>query len=75
MGLFVWLWTLAAPSPATEPVAGATQPRPRIGLVLSGGGARGAAHIGVLKVLEQMHVPVDAIAGTSMGALVGVSLG
>src|SRR3954468_19427510 len=47
------------------------QPRPRIGLVLSGGGARGAAHVGVLKVLEQMHVPIDAIAGTSMGAVVG----
>jgi NTE family protein len=45
--------------------------RPRIGLVLSGGGARGAAHIGVLKVLEEMHVPIDAIAGTSMGAVVG----
>jgi len=45
--------------------------RPRIGLVLSGGGARGAAHIGVLKVLEENHVPVDAIAGTSMGAVVG----
>lgn len=45
--------------------------RPRIGLVLSGGGARGAAHIGVLKVLDQMHVPIDAIAGTSMGAVVG----
>ncbi len=45
--------------------------RPRIGLVLSGGGARGAAHIGVLKVLEELRVPVDAIAGTSMGALVG----
>jgi NTE family protein len=43
----------------------------RIGLVLSGGGARGAAHIGVLKVLEQMRVPIDAIAGTSMGAVVG----
>jgi NTE family protein len=40
-------------------------------LVLSGGGARGAAHIGVLKVLEQMRVPVDAIAGSSMGAVVG----
>jgi NTE family protein len=39
--------------------------------VLSGGGARGAAHIGVLKVLEEMHVPIDAIAGTSMGAVVG----
>lgn len=45
--------------------------RPRIGLVLSGGGARGAAHIGVLKVLEEMKVPIDAIAGTSMGAVVG----
>ena len=44
---------------------------PRIGLVLSGGGARGAAHVGVLKVLEEMRVPVDAIAGTSMGAVVG----
>jgi NTE family protein len=53
---------------AQEPVGGE---RPRIGLVLAGGGARGAAHIGVLKVLEEMRVPVDCIAGTSMGALVG----
>lgn len=45
--------------------------RPRIGLVLSGGGARGLAHIGVLKVLEREHIPVDVIAGTSMGAIVG----
>lgn len=45
--------------------------RPRVGLVLSGGGALGIAHIGVLQVLEEMHVPVDAIAGTSMGAIVG----
>ncbi len=45
--------------------------RARIGLVLSGGGARGAAHIGVLKALDRLHVPVDAIAGTSMGAVVG----
>src|SRR5690348_7128518 len=45
--------------------------RPRIGLVLSGGGARGTAHIGVLKVLEELRVPIDAIAGTSMGAVVG----
>ena len=44
---------------------------PRIGLVLGGGGARGAAHIGVLQVLEELRVPVDCIAGTSMGALVG----
>lgn len=45
--------------------------RPLIGLVLSGGGARGAAHIGVLKVLQTMRIPVDFIAGTSMGAVVG----
>ncbi len=45
--------------------------RPRIGLVLGGGGARGAAHIGVLKELERLRIPIDAIAGTSMGAIVG----
>ncbi len=45
--------------------------RPKIGLVLSGGGAKGLAHIGVLKVLEQNGVKVDYIAGTSMGAIVG----
>jgi NTE family protein len=45
--------------------------RPRIGLVLGGGGARGAAHIGVLQELERLRIPVDAIAGTSMGAIVG----
>lgn len=44
---------------------------PRIGLVLSGGGALGLAHVGVLKVLEEYRVPVDAVAGTSMGAIVG----
>ena len=40
-------------------------------LVLSGGGARGIAHIGVLKVLEELHIPVDMVVGTSMGAIVG----
>src|SRR5688572_18910837 len=45
--------------------------RPRIGLALGGGGARGIAHISVLAELERLHVPVDCIAGTSMGALVG----
>src|SRR5690242_12426704 len=61
----------AGSSAAQEVPAHADGTRPRIGLVLSGGGARGAAHIGVLKVLEEYHVPVDAIAGTSMGAVVG----
>ncbi|MFY8119691.1 MAG: patatin-like phospholipase family protein, partial [Roseateles sp.] len=45
--------------------------RPRLGLVLSGGGARGLAHVGVLKVLERERIPVDVIAGTSMGAIIG----
>lgn len=45
--------------------------KPKIGLVLSGGGAKGFAHIGVLKVLEQAHIKIDYIAGTSMGAVVG----
>ncbi|WLH37146.1 patatin-like phospholipase family protein [Pseudomonas sp. FP2196] len=46
-------------------------PRPKVGLVLSGGAARGLAHIGVLKALEEQGVKIDAIAGTSMGAVVG----
>ena len=54
--------SLAAPA--------ATPHRPKIALVLSGGGAKGAAHLGVLKVLEEMHVPVDMVLGTSMGSYV-----
>lgn len=45
--------------------------RPKVGLVLSGGGAKGAAHIGVLKYLEEAGIPIDYIAGTSMGSIVG----
>jgi NTE family protein len=45
--------------------------RERVGLVLSGGGARGLTHIGVLQVLEELRVPVDCVAGTSMGAIIG----
>ena len=45
--------------------------RPKIGLALAGGGARGAAHIGILKRLEELRIPVDYIAGTSFGAIVG----
>ncbi len=58
-------------SAATTATAANPQVRPRICLVLSGGGARGMAHIGVLKILEQMKIPIDCIAGTSMGAVVG----
>jgi len=56
-------------SRAEDPPVATT--RPRVGLVLAGGGAKGGAHVGVLKVLEELRVPVDCIAGTSMGALVG----
>ncbi len=49
------------------------RPVPKVGLALSGGGARGLAHIGVLKVLEQRRVPIDLLAGTSMGGLVGAA--
>ncbi|HET7369250.1 MAG TPA: patatin-like phospholipase family protein [Gammaproteobacteria bacterium] len=58
---------LCAAAGAAEP---SSQP-PKVCLVLSGGGARGAAHVGVLEVLEALHVPVDCIVGTSMGAIIG----
>jgi NTE family protein len=54
---------------ALAPLAHA-QTTPRIGLVLGGGGARGAAHVGVLQKLQELQVPVDCVAGTSMGGLV-----
>ena len=62
-----------AATPPDSPAGAAPAKRPKICLVLSGGGARGAAHIGVLKVLEKYRVPIDCIAGTSMGALVGAA--
>ena len=66
---------LAAPASQAQmkeaPAAADAGKRPKICLVLSGGGARGAAHVGVLKVLEEYRVPIHCIAGTSMGALVG----
>ncbi|MBI9058926.1 MAG: patatin-like phospholipase family protein [Labilibaculum sp.] len=45
--------------------------RPKIGLVLSGGGAKGFAHVGVLKVIDELGIPIDYIAGTSMGSIIG----
>ncbi len=67
----------ATPAPP-DPVASSessvaptdTIPRPRIGLVLGGGGARGVAHVGVLRVLDELRVPVDYVSGTSMGAII-----
>ncbi|HEY4038853.1 MAG TPA: patatin-like phospholipase family protein [Burkholderiaceae bacterium] len=61
--------SLAAAASAAPTPSG----RPRVCLVLAGGGARGTAHIGVIKVLDELRVPVDCIAGTSIGALVGAA--
>ena len=61
LSLFFFLAVFSSPSIA----------RPTIGLVLSGGGARGAAHVGVLKVLEELKIPIDVVIGTSMGSIVG----
>ena len=75
-GLILTAFLLAAAIPAgadeSASAAGGAK-RPKICLVLSGGGARGAAHVGVLKVLEEYRVPIDCIAGNSMGALVGAA--
>ena len=77
LALTVFLTITVLNSPATvanDVAAGHEASRPRVGLVLSGGGARGAAHVGVLKVLEEMRIPVDYVAGTSMGSIVGGSM-
>ena len=75
-GALIACWSIAWAQPPGPPAApdastAAGQTRPRICLVLSGGGARGMAHIGVLKILEELKVPIDCIAGSSMGAVVG----
>jgi len=66
---------LALPGTVAAQDAGANEPfrRPRVGLALGGGGARGAAHVGVLRVLDELRIPIDCVAGTSMGALVGAT--
>ena len=74
--LLVLLAALVAACPAAAPAADAPPARaagtpPRIGLALSGGGARGIAHVGVLKVLDEMRIPISCVTGTSMGAIVG----
>jgi NTE family protein len=72
LGLCVALLAMTAQAAAPAEMAG--KKRPRIALVLSGGGARGLAHIGVVKALQKMHVPYDCIVGTSMGAIAGGAL-
>ncbi|ART81202.1 patatin-like phospholipase family protein [Oceanisphaera avium] len=76
-----WLWVAVAQAKPTHVLneggdviklaSVAQTTRPRIALVLSGGGAKGAAHVGVIKALEALRIPIDIITGTSMGAYVG----
>ena len=63
------LFSLYGHSQAKESIY--TPKKPKIGLSLSGGGAKGFAHVGVLKVLDSLGVKIDYISGTSMGAIVG----
>ena len=55
----------------TTSLADTRQPRKKVGLVLSGGGAKGMAHIGALKVIEELGIPIDYVVGTSMGSIIG----
>jgi len=68
VGLVLFTW---APTPTRAQLTGPDSSRPRIGLALSGGSAKGLAHIGVIRVLEEFGVPIDVVTGTSMGALMG----
>ena len=56
---------------SAQEVDSAAAPRKTVAVVLSGGGAKGMAHIGVLKVLEKAGIPVDIVTGTSMGSIIG----
>lgn len=75
LSLSLALLVSRAPSPAHAAPAGETPPegapRPRVCLALSGGGAVGLAHVGVLRALEKLRIPIDCVSGTSMGAVVG----
>ena len=68
---FVALGLGAATEVPRADLSAQTQARPKIGLVLAGGGAKGAAHVGVLKVIEELRIPIDFVVGTSMGSIVG----
>ncbi|HEY6001574.1 MAG TPA: patatin-like phospholipase family protein [Anaeromyxobacter sp.] len=74
------LWSLAAfpacrsvppPVPTSAPAIPQAPPKPRIALVLGGGAARGFAHVGVIRALEQERIPIDLVVGTSVGSLIG----
>ena len=69
--LLLILLTPSLQAEDNEPAPVPLRPRPKVGLVLSGGGAKGMAHIGALKVLEELDIPVDYVVGTSIGSIIG----
>src|SRR5207244_9019132 len=73
--VFLWPMTAAAQDAAASPASNASvqtaRARTKLGVALEGGGALGLAHVGVLQWFEDHHIPIDYIAGTSMGGLVG----
>lgn len=71
IGAALFWMTSAAAAQAPRDLVPAEQTRPKIGLVLGGGGARGLAHVGVISLLEEHRIPIDVVSGTSMGAVVG----
>ncbi|MGR5210442.1 patatin-like phospholipase family protein [Vibrio rotiferianus] len=70
-GITLWVCSFLITAPSFAKHLEEDASRPKIAVVLAGGGAKGAAHIGVLKALEEMNIPVDIVTGTSMGAYVG----
>jgi NTE family protein len=71
LSIFCFFLALCASCTTTQGPPAAGMPRPRIALVLGGGAARGFAHIGVIRTLEQEKIPIDMIVGTSVGSLIG----
>lgn len=69
LGFFAF--SISFPAFAESPSDTLKKERPKVGLVLSGGGAKGSAHVGVIKFLEEIGIPIDYVAGTSMGSIVG----
>ena len=71
--IFLWAFFCIAEVEAQDKhkTINLTPPRPKVGVVLSGGGAKGAAHIGVLKYIEEIGLPIDYVVGTSMGSIIG----
>ncbi len=69
--LFLFLTMIITPLAHAQDAVAPPPHRPRIGLALSGGGALGLAEIGVIQWMEEHHIPVDRVAGTSMGAIIG----